>query len=74
MKPKVLLVTALLAGAGVPAAQAKGDLEHWLRLCEKPRLEYWDKLCAAALEPAMDKKVARTDPAKPTTGERRPNE
>jgi len=74
MRPKSLLVTALLAGASMPAAQAKGDLEHWLRLCEKPRLEYWDKLCAAALEPQNGEKVARTDPAKPTLAGPGPNE
>lgn len=66
---RTFLLAALLGGAGLPPAQAKGDLEHWLRLCEQPRLEYWDKLCADALGPQPDKKVARTEPAKPASAE-----
>ena len=43
---KNLMVVALVWLTSANAGHVNNGLEHWQHLCEKPRLDYWNKLCA----------------------------
>ena len=61
MRAAMALMATLMASAA--AAQDDGPLKHWLRVCERPQLDYWIQLCAKvqARDPSMDRRQARPE-------------
>jgi hypothetical protein len=59
MKSIKFICAALISWNSVQAEHVDNGLEHWLHLCEKPRLEYWSKLCAQAMAEPLDAPLRR---------------
>jgi hypothetical protein len=61
MQKSIFTLTALVALVGSQAANADDNLNDWLHLCDKPRSEYWTKLCIDSAEQESAQKHEKRD-------------
>jgi cytochrome subunit of sulfide dehydrogenase len=64
MKRIALMFSVLVLATSMSAGHAVNDLEHWLHICDKPRLEYWNKLCLESVAAREGAQPANSAPVR----------